>query len=481
MSDLATEKKISFNIFSQVIGKIFSTVLGLIAIGLITRYLGQEGFGNYTTVMAYLQIFAILADFGLSITTAHLIAQPNANESKLLNNVFSFRVLTAFLFLGLAPLIVVFFPYPLIVKLGIAITTFSFFFITLYQIFVGVFQKYLTTHKIALSENLNRALLIILIYVAIAKDWGLLGIMAAITLSNLSQFISYFSMASRHIPIRWEIDLTVWKQIIAQSWPIAVNIVFNVIYFRTDALFLSLLRSQTEVGLYGAPYKIVEVLTTFPFLVSGLLLPLLTFYWKSNNRVAFKEIFQKYFDFMVIITIPMVVGAFLLAKPSIVFIAGTEFEASAPLLRILIFSAALIFINNIPAYTIVALEKQKNMIPYYGITALIALSGYLYLIPKYSFYAAAGINAFSEFLITIATFWVVYKAARFIPSFKIFLPCLFASSIMALTLYILIETLNHRVNLAWLVGEIFIGMIVYFAVLLIIKQTTKIIGAGKGN
>ncbi len=38
-------RRIAHNMIYQVAGKILSTILGLIALAMMTRYLGQEGFG----------------------------------------------------------------------------------------------------------------------------------------------------------------------------------------------------------------------------------------------------------------------------------------------------------------------------------------------------------------------------------------------------------------------------------------------------
>jgi len=62
--------KIFYNIIVQIIGKIIATVLGLVAIAIITRQLGLAGFGQYTTIITWLSFFAILADFGLTLVTA---------------------------------------------------------------------------------------------------------------------------------------------------------------------------------------------------------------------------------------------------------------------------------------------------------------------------------------------------------------------------------------------------------------------------
>src|SRR3989338_2339444 len=90
------------NTFYQVFGKVIGAAIGLVVVGLMTRYLGQEGFGNYTTVVAFLQFFGVLADFGLQMTVTKMISRPGADEKKIIANAFTLRFFSAATILGLA-------------------------------------------------------------------------------------------------------------------------------------------------------------------------------------------------------------------------------------------------------------------------------------------------------------------------------------------------------------------------------------------
>ena len=94
---IVNAKKIAKNTFYQIAGKGLGLILGLVTIGLMTRYLGQTGFGYYTTIVAYLQFFGILVDMGLSLTIVKLITDPKNDQTKIVNNVFSLRFFSFFL------------------------------------------------------------------------------------------------------------------------------------------------------------------------------------------------------------------------------------------------------------------------------------------------------------------------------------------------------------------------------------------------
>src|SRR6056297_1070763 len=113
--------KVAYNTLIQIVSKFTATALGLVVVGILTRYLGQSGFGKYTTIMAFLSLFGIIADLGLTLVTAQMVSEPGADQQKILNNLFSIRFFSALLLLGVAPLVVLLFTYEANVKLGVLI------------------------------------------------------------------------------------------------------------------------------------------------------------------------------------------------------------------------------------------------------------------------------------------------------------------------------------------------------------------------
>ncbi|PIY78894.1 MAG: hypothetical protein COY82_00050 [Parcubacteria group bacterium CG_4_10_14_0_8_um_filter_35_7] len=458
-------RKIALNAITQMTGKIMSTIFGLLSVALMTRYLGQTGFGGYTTIIAFLQFFGILVDMGLSLTVIQMISPEGAPVKKIMSNIFTLRFFSALIFLGLAPLIVLFFPYPPLIKLGVAITTISFFCISLHQVLVGVFQKNLRMDKVALAEVVGRIVLLASIFSAIILKTGLLGVMAAVVLGGVTNFLITYLFSLKYVKISFEFDFGLWKEIITRTWPIALSIAFNLVYLKADIIILSLYKSQAEVGIYGATYRVLEIIITFPIMFIGLILPLLTQSWAEKNLEKFKVIMQKSFDALIIITAPLVVGTLFLARPIMILIAGPQFAASGDVLKIIIFATGIIFIGSLFGHTIVAINKQRLMIWGYFATAVVGLICYLIFIPRYSYFGAAFSTVFTEALIGTICFWVVWRTTRFFPSLKVFGKSILASFVMAGFLYFL-----NEINLFLL---IMIAVFSYFSILYLIKGFSK--------
>ncbi|MFH0840544.1 MAG: flippase [bacterium] len=463
--------KIAYNTIVQIIGKIISTILGLVAIAIMTRYLGNEGFGEYTTIITFAFIFSIIADLGLTLVTSQMINRPNVDHHKVLNNLFGFRLVSALVIIFLAPIIVQFFPYSPIIKLGVIVASLSFFFLSMNQVFVGLFQKELRTDKIAIAEILGRVAMVAGVFFAMIFDWGLTGMLWAVVFTNFVHFVFHYYFSRRFAKIKISFDWIIWKEILHRSWPLFLTTAFNLIYLKADILLLSLMQEQVDVGIYGAAYKVVDVLVTLPFMFAGILLPLFVRHWTRNDKPRYFQILQKAFDATAIIAIPLMVGGYFLADPIMIFVAGKDFALSGPVLQILIFAIGAVFFGCLFTHTIISFNQQKKLIKYYAITALTSLPLYFWLIPKYSYFGAAWVTFYSEALIFVFAIILAWRYSKFWPRLNVLLKSLLASAVMGAGLYWLADWASQ--SMFYFVIILLLASAIYFIVIYLLKGFSR--------
>jgi len=462
---MSLTQKLAKNTALQVGGRAIGTIFGLLTIAILTRHLGQEGYGQFTTAMTFLQIFGVLVDFGLTLTVVQMISEPRVNEEKIVGNIFSLRLVSGFVFFILAPLVSFFFPYPLIIKLAITVGSLSFFFMSVSQMFVGVFQKHMAMWRAAAAEIVSRAVLLALVALASYMAGGLVLIIWAFVIANFAQLAITLGLTRRFVKPKLYLDLTIWKDIISRSWPIGVSIFFNLLYLKGDIILLSLMRTQEEVGVYGAAFKVLDVITVIPVMFMGLVLPILVRNWQEGQKIDFKKMTQKTFDFFAIISVPFSVGALAVGVPLMTLVAGDSFAESGRILKVLMPAASILFFGSLYGHMIVAIKKQKIMTWGYIATAILSIAGYLIFIPSHGIWGAAWVTVFSESLIALLTFLVVTKNTRVLPNPLSLLKAGLASAIMYLFLTYL-PTINVLIS-------IILGSVVYFAVLYLIKGIKK--------
>jgi O-antigen/teichoic acid export membrane protein len=224
------------------------------------------------------------------------------------------------------------------------------------------------------------------------------------------------------------------------------------------------------VGIYGAAYRVIEVLITIPFMFAGVILPIITAAWAENNLEQFKKVFQKSFDFMAILALPLSIGAQFLAKPIMILVAGEEFADAGAALQILILASSIIFLGSMFAHGIIAIDKQKKIISAYIFTSVAAVAGYLIFIPRYSYFGAAWMTVGSELAIALASAYLVWKNTKIFPNLKVFFKSLSASLVMATALFLFTRANGWHLNLF---AALILAAIIYFISLYIFRGITK--------
>ncbi len=449
-------RKIAFNTIISAGARIIGLALSLVIIGLISRYLGQDGFGYYSTILAFLFFFNSLADLGLYSICLREISRPKADEVKVISNAFTLKFVSGLFIFALSPIIVYLFPYPVEVKVGVLIGAVGFWLMSNQHVLIGIFQKYLRMDKVALAEVMGRLVQLGLVLFFVKYDFDFLYIVSALVFGSLVNFILLFLFGQKYIRISFEFDFKFWKSLLKESLPLALAIVFTMIYFKVDTIMLSLMKPVADVGIYNLAYKFLESLLFFPAMFVGLVMPLMSEYAFSAKK-KFRKIIQRTSDILLIFAIPMVIGVIFLSENIVVLIAGPDFILSAGVLNILIVAAGIIFLGVLFSNMIIVLKKQKSLTYIYGAGVIVNLIANYIFIPKYSYYGAAWTTLLTELIVTILMLFVIKN----IPSFRFVYKYVLAGLVMALVLY-------YFSSLPLFV-LIILSIFVYFGVLFLIK------------
>ena len=429
---MSLTKSIAKNTTIQIVGKTLSTLLGLVAVGIMTRTLGVEKFGWYITATGFLQFVGIFSDFGFTIITAKMLSEPEFDKTKLLNNLFTWRFLTALFFQLLAPLVILFFPYPAPVKMAVAIMSLSFFAISLNNIFIGYCQANLKMLIQTTGEVLGRIILVLGLILIAAKNYGFLPAMGVITLASV--FYTFY-LWLKSPGVRFAIDSQISKAIFYKIWPTATTVIFNAFYLQGDRVILPLYVSQTDVALYGAAYRVLDIITQSAGMIMGIMMPLIAFSWSRNLTDEFKKRYQTSLDLVALFLIPMMVGIIVLANPIMTLIGGKKFVGSGIILQLLSIAIIGISFGNIFGYIALAIDRQKQALWIYISTAILTTIAYFIFIPKYGIYGAAGAAVFSELFAGIGLMLLANHYAGFTPRFKALGKIALASAIMGALIY----------------------------------------------
>ncbi|NTV41524.1 MAG: flippase [Candidatus Moranbacteria bacterium] len=460
---MAIARKIAYNVIFNIITKILSTVLALVGIGFIMQYLGKDGFGDYSTVLAFFAFFGSAADLGLYSITAREISRPDADEKKIIGNALGLRLVSSLFVFSIAPIFIHFLPYSSEIKLGIMIAAASFVFSTTYMVLNGLFQKNLAMDKVSSAEIIGKIFQILIIVTAVKLDLGFIAIVSSVLASMILNFLIIFFLARKYVALSFRFDFPYWKRFLIQSLPLGFSSLIVFIYFKIDTIILSILKNPSDVGIYNAAYKVLENITFFPAMIIGLVFPLLSKYIFSDKE-KFSQIANETLKVFVILIVPLVIGTLFLANGVIILIGGAVFNEAANILRILIFSLVFIFFGNLFNNILIVSNNQKKLIIPLILCAVFNITSNWLFIPLYSYKAAAINSVFTEFFVAISGLFLVLKYVKFVPRVKNLSRIFLSGLMMGIFLYLF--------RSASLVFLIFASSMTYLIFLLITKTIT---------
>ncbi len=465
-----TGKKIGINFAISALSRVIGFFISyFITLRLITGYLKEEGFGQYSTAFAFTYFFSFLADLGLYSLMTRDISRPQANEKKVATDIFSLRLFSITVSLLIAVIVMFFLPYKDEVKIAILLSTLFYFFSSLSQVISGIFQKYLKVWYMSIAEIVSRVIGLAAVWGAIIFNLGLLGIVFATSLAAFVNFLFVFPLARNLIPFSFSLDFTSFKNIFKKTWPIGLSIVFTVVYFKIDTILLSFFRFYHEVGIYNLSYKLFEGLIFFPAMFVGLIMPILSKF-ALQNKEKFIEYFQKSLHLILVVALPLII--ILFTKPLyVVQFFGSNFSKqslndAAIVFQMLLGAFFFVALGSLLSNALIALEKQKYLLIAYFFGMIFNIILNLIFIPKFGYFAAGATTLATEALVTLLLLIFLIKDVQLTIYFSDRLRVIIPSIILVLFNAFLPTEIS-------IVYFLFLGALVYFIALYLSRGLTQ--------
>jgi len=390
-------QKIAVNTFIQTVGKLLFLAISLFAVVLLTRYLGVEGYGYYTTVFAYIGLLSVISEFNINSALQREMGRREKTGRDFFAHTFALKALFALIVLSLGIALAYFINYPLEVKRGVLITGIAVYFLILDSTLTVVFQIHLKMIFREIATILGRVVFIVALVIFIKLNLNILYIFSASLAGNLITFIIALAFSKKIIKIGFKYNLPYFKKIFLEIAPLGMAGILMMFSFKIDSIMLFLMKGAYDAGIYGAPYKIIEVLRAFPPMFMGLAIPILSKHYLKDQD-SYLRIFKKTFNFLSFVAIPIVIFLFVFAVPIMDLVAGKEFKESSLVLVILTFPLLFLFLHRVLLGPIIAAKKYKQFF-YISVVALVFnIVANILVIPKYSYIGAAYTTLFTELL-----------------------------------------------------------------------------------
>ena len=424
------------------------------------RYLGAAGFGILSFALAFTGIFGVFADLGLSTLMVREVARDKSLASKYLGNIAVMKIFLVTITFGLIALTINLLGYPEQTIKVVYLVALSVIFGAFSGMFYSIFRAYEKMEYQSAGYILSSILMLSGALFAISQGFSVVGfasiyfLVSAIVL-GYSFVVSVWKFAKPKI----EFDWSFWKQTIKEAWPMGGMAVCVMIYFRIDAVMLSLMIDDTAVGLYSAAYRLSEISTIIPAMFMTSVFPVLSKY-HEDSKSSFTSTYGKSVKYLLYLALPMALIVTLLARPIVNLIFGSEFSGSVIALQILIWAAAIMYVTMVLGTTFVTANKQMLHLKLAIVATILNIVLNLIVIPKYSYIGASATTVATEAFGLFVGAFFLNRLGYKLNMTSIYLPPLFGLCTAGVVSIILIN-MGINIFIISMVVIVIYGVLVY--------------------
>lgn len=384
------------NTFYVFAGRAFNAVFLFLLTLVVSRQLGPALFGVFSFLTAVVVSANCFSNLGLDTWMVREVTKTPEQGKLYLSNILGLKIGTSLVTLALIFLIFLMTDLPQATLNLLWILLISLLFNTISQTLwhYGNCFKEFFYHSVlwAVSNIIKAGLGVTLVLLFHELEPLVWGVVAA---EVISMILSFWVVRRRFGVFVPEFQLAVWRDFIVRSSPMAMGMVFSVLYFRLDIVMLQLMTDEKVVGFYNAAYKLFEVAVVLPHSFMLVLFPTLVEEYHSD-RSQFKNRFKKALAMYSLIGGGISLALWVFSNGIITLIYGDKFLPSISVLDILSWAILLFFMNFLLSNVLITSGRERiNSWNLVGATVLnITLN--LVLIPLYGEIGAAWATLFCE-------------------------------------------------------------------------------------
>ena len=365
----------------------------------VVRQLGDDRFGQYSIVLAFVGLFQILAELGMSQYVMRQIAQDRSRTQSLFWNLVALRCLLGAAGMLLIPLAAAAYGYSSELVLGVLVYTASFLLSAFAAPLMAVLAAYERLDHATLLTVLSQIAFIALGTLFLFLNLGFIWLIVAGLASIVPQIViaAWVIRRERMTSLGFQIDPRSWPGLIRAGLPFGIISLALTIAFSIDTVMLSMYVPESVVGWYNIAYGLVRSLMFFISGFSHAMVPSLTRTYVSDTRQV-ERWYHRSVKFILLMGVPMAVGGTLVAFPLVNFLYAEANLPAAPGLQILIWDVPLLMFASFCGNMTTVVSEERAAARIYSINAVANVILNAYAIPRFGLVGASFVTVITDLI-----------------------------------------------------------------------------------
>lgn len=369
----------------------------------VVRRLGDVHFGQYSTVIAYVAMFAIFTDWGMSPYAVREMAQDKDRTSRLLPNIIAMRVVLSLVITVIAPLTALWSGKESDMVLGILIASGG---LVLYA-FQGPLDSALTARErldyTSIFALINQLVFWGLGVLLLVNGMGFIGLIVA-SLAGVGVVVVLSGWALFRLGVgRLVLSVRRWPELFQAALPFGISSISYVFMQRFDTVLMSFVLSDAAVGWYNVPWTLMNMILLVAQSIAIAMYPSMV-RSHTESPESLPQVVWQSIKYLLVVCLPIVVGGTVLADRIIITLYEEKFLNSIPVLQIILWALPSLFLLELLGRVASTLHLERPAARVNVINAVITVILNLILVPTMGILGAA-LALFSGRTIRLAQYW----------------------------------------------------------------------------
>jgi O-antigen/teichoic acid export membrane protein len=381
-----TARGVARNTVLSAVGEGSNVLLFLLGF-LAARLLEPQPFGQYSTAFAYVGLFRILPDFGMSYASGLSISRDPSQAATTAGRLLGFQallsVMTVVSCLAVGRLL-----YDGVTWFAVAVLSLDLVLKSVKSTLRWLLKSLQRFEVESISLVVERLALLALGTAALRLGYGVRGFVLVFVGVRLLDTLGLWAFVhARVLALRPVVHLTGWWELLRKGLPFAYAGAMITLLFQVDAVLLERMRGALEVGWYRAPVLVLEGLTLVPRILGYALIPTMAAL-AATQPARVTELYARGSRYLLAVALPVAVFGVLEAERFITFLFGREYAASVPVTRILIPAAGFMFLSNFGETTLACIDRWRAIVVTSTMALLLNIALNLLWIPRFGYIGA---------------------------------------------------------------------------------------------
>ena len=217
---------------------------------------------------------------------------------------------------------------------------------------------------IGLCQSLSLLVFVLIVLTSVSSPADVLIVPIAFFISTMVNSVLLFVVFSKKeqstaTMFSFPMAIREWKKLLRQSLPVGAASIAGQFILNFPIVLLGVVGASTDIGNFSAASKLIFFLLAIDRAIYVLFYPFVSQTFAIDPSRLGNQV-HRILGYLLLASLPVCVGGYVLSRPLMTIVFGSQYEDSSLFFQILLFYFLFTVLNSIFAYVVIAMGKERR-------------------------------------------------------------------------------------------------------------------------